>query len=131
MSIWCCIKKNSWNQLITCKNFLKYVQKTIPIYMSFLDLCDVQDLLQSYQHFDLLLCQNNFDPRKSNLHPLFFQKQTLFWKDILGYIFLARKSPTRNINKMLIIHQSKWTGWKSLIFVDVIENRQVVTLCVE
>ena len=50
----------------------------------------MQDLLQTNQHFGLdiiqstPLSQNNFGPRKSNVHPLFFQNPIF----IFGFILI-------------------------------------------
>ena len=56
----------------------------------FSDTWDMQDLLQSNQHLDLTyyqstpLSQNNYGPRKSNLHPFLLKKKHF----IFSLIFL-------------------------------------------
>ena len=100
--------------------FLKYLQEVsdttnsrrpLTMCMGILDPWNMQNLLQSNQHLYLTyyqsppLCQNNFGPRKSNLHLLFFQNLFIRKKYFLYTLFFARLGP-RN-KKMMLILQSK------------------------
>ena len=92
------------------RRFRRIIGPSLLFTGGFSDPWEMQDLLQSIQHFELdtltvyTPSQNNFGPQKSNLHPFFFKNSyvlhTNIFLDTLFFVslFVLSKSPTRNIN---------------------------------